>query len=851
MGDTIQGYQFGPFRLMLSPRKLLRGDQELRAQPLSLELLLCGLQQPGEVIPREMLLQTLRSEVPLSDHSLSQLVYKTRKLLREHKQWWRSVHGHGYCFDAPVQEIIEPSPAHLEPASPHAASMVPNNLSHPKTTFVGRQQELHLLGAILDGDQRLITILGTGGLGKSRLALELARQQKATAAARWPGGIWFVSLADARTEAGVWLAVARALDIPLQGAPQQRLLWALQNRGQTLLILDNFEQIVEHSVETVGRWLRQIPALRCVVTSRQRLSLSGEQLFNLDLLTEDSALALFEARVQQVRPGFALREDNRADSAALVELLDRLPLAIELAAARCRMLSPQMIRDRMDRRFVLLKSSVSDLPPRHRTLHATLEWSWEMLDETMRAVLCQCSIFEGGMSLEAAAAVIAVPSGEDGERLWVEDVLAELLDRSLLQIDDEAGEQGRISMLLSIQDFARGKCTTQLSDPDALVRRYGSFFASLAHSYGAQENNAELDNLMAATQHLLALRDVQPRDLDDAMLCVRGAGRVLKRTGPILGGIAWLMKLADHQALLSRHHAQLLIEIGSLQLYSGAPAQAEVTLLKAKAVSGAVDARLLIHLGGACWQQNRLTEAEAHHREALPLSRAAGSLREESMILTNLGMICGHSGKKAEAERLYKQAFTMIQEHGDREIAIRNLNCMGVLYVQQKRFEEAEACYREALKIAVELGSRNGESLLLGNLGTMMMKQGNVQETEAYLEKAITISRQIGDRKREANFVVNLVGHLFTLGRMTDMARYLERTLPIARSLGLHRVGARLLEHKGNMAWRQQRTADAEAHWREGLALARLSRDVESETNLLENLKTLRAEPADESANPQ
>ncbi|MEL6346925.1 MAG: tetratricopeptide repeat protein [Myxococcota bacterium] len=839
MNTEIQGYAFGPFKVFLSPRQLLRDDHVLRAQPLVIELLLCGLRHPGEVLPRETLLQTLRSETTLSDHSLSQLVYKLRKILREHKRWWRSVHGHGYCFDGPATALTEPSPPSPTsvptPAAP-AAPTIPNNLPQPQSSFVGRQEELRALSALLHADERLITITGTGGLGKSRLALELARQQLTAAATRWAGGIWFVSLVEGRTDADICSLVARALGIPV-GQAAEGLLWSLQDRGPTLLILDNFEQIVDHAAQTVGRWLQEVATLWCVVTSRQRLALSGEQLFPLKLLHKTDAMVLFEARARLVRSTFSLQTNNRDDVAALVEMLDRLPLAIELAASRCRMLSPRLLIDRVSRRFALLKGKVRDLPERHQTLLATLEWSWEMLDETMRAVLCQCSIFEGGMSLEAAAAVIDVPLGADGERLWVEDVLAELLDRSLLQSHDDAGEQGRLSMLLSIQDFARSKREAHLPDTDALARRHGAFFARLAAAQLRQTQNAELDNCKTAAHRLLALRPSHPCDLDDAVRCAQAAARVLLKVGPIDEGAAWMISLARHDAFTPKHRVKLLIGASWLSLDGKDMAQTEALLTEAQTLLGDQRDPAVLNLLGMVWQQQgRSAEAEACFTEALPIARASGARREESLILGNLALSRRRVGDMEEAERLYQQSLAITRALGERETEIRSLNNLGILYQRQGRLDEAEACYQTALDCARALGIRSGECIMLGNLSNLRLLKGDLAYSEATWQEAIRIAREIGDRRRLSQLLSNLGTFLSRQGRIAEAAENIEQALAIVEASGLSAAKPQLLCMLGSLDWYSNRSAEAEATWKEGLALARDVGRPLVEMNLLGNM---------------
>lgn len=212
----------------------------------------------------------------------------------------------------------------------HTSLLPPHNLAPPRNRFFGRAAERDDLRSRLQDGQRLITLLGVGGIGKTRLAVEMAWEQRT----HWSGGVWMCDLSEARSLDAVLAAVASALSVPLGTDPEGQLTNALSSRGPTLLILDNFEQIVDLGPQTVGRWLDMAPKARFLVTSREPLRISGEHYLALGVLSLDDAIAMFLARAQAVRPDLRDNEAVRADLSALVELLDRLPLAIELAAAR-------------------------------------------------------------------------------------------------------------------------------------------------------------------------------------------------------------------------------------------------------------------------------------------------------------------------------------------------------------------------------------------------------------------------------------------------------------------------------------------------------------------------------------
>ena len=277
------------------------------------------------------------------------------------------------------------------------------NLPSERDAFVGRIAELQALAQELDAGARLVTVVGPAGTGKTRLACRYGRAWLGD----WPGGVYFCDLSEARSVDGVFFAVAMALEVPLgKGDPGVQIGHVIASRGRCLVILDNFEQITEHAQATVGHWLDRAANAAFVVTSRERLHLAGEAIFPIEPLPLASdALELFAARARAQRPDFVLNDANRAAVAEVVRLLDGLPLAIELAAARVRIFSPAQLVERMRDRFRLL-AGARGAAARQATLKAAIDWSWDLLAPWEQAALGQCSVFEGGFTLEAAEAVL-------------------------------------------------------------------------------------------------------------------------------------------------------------------------------------------------------------------------------------------------------------------------------------------------------------------------------------------------------------------------------------------------------------------------------------------------------------
>ena len=319
------------------------------------------------------------------------------------------------------------------------------------TSFVGRRAELAAVSTLLQG-RRLVTLTGVGGSGKTRLAARLAADQ----AERWPDGVWWVELeavTDPAQVAEVAAATAGVLVEPVQG-PLRSLTAQLGDR-RALVCLDNCEQVLEGAAEVAQALLRSGAQATVLTTSREPLGVAGETVWQMPPLSEDDALALFLERASLVRPGFTLDASSEAAVRTMCRRLDGIPLALELAAAWLRTLTPRQIAAGLDDRFALLVRSPRGAVPRHQTLEASIEWSHALLAELDRAVFRQLAVFAGGFGLEAARAVAA---GGAVARDDVLDALGRLVDKSLIVAEERDGE-ARYRLLETIRQYAADRLT--------------------------------------------------------------------------------------------------------------------------------------------------------------------------------------------------------------------------------------------------------------------------------------------------------------------------------------------------------------------------------------------------------
>ncbi|HEX6018497.1 MAG TPA: hypothetical protein VFZ28_10385, partial [Burkholderiaceae bacterium] len=411
------------------------------------------------------------------------------------------------------------------------ASAIGHSMPAERDTFVGRRDELQAIVKLFDAGARLVSVLGVGGSGKTRLAQRYALVWLGD----YRGGAWFCDLAQASDEAGIAQAVARGLELDLHGAdPMALIAAAIAGRGECLVVFDNFEHLARCAEATLGRWLERAPQARFIATSRERLRIAGEQVLLLDPMPVADAARLFELRALAAGVGNAAWSDAEQAIASLMELLDGLPLAIELAAARAPVIPPARLLARMGERFNLLISQGRPLN-RQATLRATLDWSWDLLSTQERSALAQASVFEGGASMAAMEAVIAFDPPVAGASVL--DVAQSLVEKSLVR----SATGDRFSLLRTVREYAAERLGRE---PTLLARarhRHARFYAALGPHGAVAQRCIELDNIVSAVRHAVSLRDAPT-----ASSALEAAWEALRLRGPF--GLA--LELAQEAAAI-------------------------------------------------------------------------------------------------------------------------------------------------------------------------------------------------------------------------------------------------------------------------------------------------------------
>jgi class 3 adenylate cyclase/predicted ATPase/Tfp pilus assembly protein PilF len=684
---------------------------------------------------------------------------------------------------------------------PPLASLTGHSLPAERDAFVGRRESLAELARRLDAGARLVSVLGLGGTGKTRLVTRFGW----SSLGNFPGGVWFSDLSEARSLEGVLHAVAQGLDVPLgKDDPVIQLGHAIAGRGKCLVIVDNFEQVARYAEETLGRWLNRANEARFLVTTREVLGLPGEEVHALAPLAPSDAAQLFLRRAEAAKPGFAPSPEDQSAIAPLVKLLEGLPLAIELAAARVRVMPPRTLLLRMSERFKLLASTGGRVD-RQATLRAVFDWSWDLLSLPEKAALAQLSVFEGGFTLESVEAVLDLSGFENAP--WSMDALQSLVQKSLVrQVTDH-----RFDLLVSVQEYAAEHLRTAAryagSGPAALLAaetRHGAHFAGLDENAAVTDDCAELDNLVVACRRAVARGEV-----DMAVRSLEGAWAGLALRGPF----------------------QVGVDLASL-----VRAIPEIRTAPAARVDY-VAARALQYLGKAPEARVRFEASQAGAREV-------GDRRCECRALVRLGFLNIQEGSLERARACVDRALSIARELDDRSIQSSAHNVLGSLESVLGRREQARAHYDAALALAREAGNRHREGDVLGNLGIEYAEMGIMDKARLHDEAALAVAREVGDRRLEGNTLCNL-GLLHQVqGRFGEALDQLETALAVARDMGSSELECIVLCNLGMTYDSLTRFDEALDSFEAALAIARATGDRRREGQFLSYLGVLHARRA-------
>jgi non-specific serine/threonine protein kinase len=624
-----------------------------------------------------------------------------------------------------------------------------HNLPAQVTSFIGREREIGEVKRLLAAT-RLLTLTGPPGTGKTRLGLQVAAQ----ALDRFTDGVFFVDLAPISDPQLVPSSVAQVLGVREAGG--QPLLETLKNhlRGRRLLLLlDNFEQIIE-AAPVVGELLSASPGLKALVTSREPLHVYGEQEYPvpplalpdldriepLGALSQYEAVELFVQRARAVRPGFAITDEDGPAIAEICVRLDGLPLAIELAAARSKLLSPEMMRRRLESRLATLTGGARDLPARLRTLRGAIDWSYDLLDADEKTLFARLAVFQGGRTVEAVEAVCGHGLGID-----VTDGLESLLHKSLLQRGEGLDGKPRFLFLETIHEYARERLE-ESGEAETLRKRHADYFVALAE-------RAETDLFGAGPDY--------------------GGARLRIEHDNLRTALAWSLGGADAELGL-----RLVGALHNFWFYSGHFAEgwrwSERACESAGDAPPALRAKALNAAGMLAGCRGDLERADLLHREALALSREVGDRINHAWALAFLAAeLWCYPDRYDESIALCEEGLALFRELDHRPGIARALNILGDLARLVGDYERAQELYEECLAIAREIGDRQREAYMHGCLGYVAQHQGDYERAEALTMEALAQLRELHLTYGIAPHLLALAGPVGAKGQAERAARLL------------------------------------------------------------------------------
>jgi predicted ATPase/transcriptional regulator with XRE-family HTH domain len=728
-----------------------------------------------------------------------------------------------------------PAVAALGSALPRPAHNLPPQL----TPLLGRERdEAAVVHLLRQPEVRLLTLTGPPGVGKTRLAVQVA----SGLAAYFAHGVGFVSLAAVRDPALVLPALAQALGLrETGGQPLAAILAAALADRHLLLVLDNFEQVLAAAPQ-LTQLLAACVQVQALVTSRAVLHVRGEYelvvpplalpdpacLPAVDDLGQYAAVALFTQRARAVKPTFALTPDSAPAVAALCRRLDGLPLAIELAAARSKLFGPEALLVRLDRRLTLLTGVAQDLPPRQQTLRQALDWSHDLLAVAEQVLLRRLAVFAGGWTLEAAEAICGTKAGmteagmtEVDRETAVLDGLTALVDQSLVQGEEEQGGSGppRFALLETIREYAGVRLLASGEAP-TIQRAHAAYYLALAER--AEPELRGPDQLqwlgqLRAEHHNLQAALGWARDAGEVELGLRLAGALCRywSTGGYFGeGCTWI--------------EELLTLAGPAAHSAGSAITAVTAGTRAKALLGA--AVLLTSRG----VPQRL---DAYLEESLALRRQLADQAGIAEVLVRFGAELILRGEAVRATELLEEGLTLYGELGDQRGTAEVLDQLAFVARDRGDYARAMAMHEEALVLRREVGDLRGIGHALLNLAVMASSvQRDYPRAIALYEEALTISRSLGNQQMIASVLNNLADIAVKLGDQARAVALLEESLGVFRDLGRLTGVATVLENMGRIACDQGDTSRATELLHESLRLAWKTRTPEKIAGSLEGL---------------
>ena len=687
-------------------------------------------------------------------------------------------------------------------SDPPSEGVIPNNLPMDRTRFIGRETELAACAQLL-GEARLLTVTGIGGSGKTRLAVKLA----ASLLQSYPDGVWLVDLSPLREASRVAETIASTLTIGEE--PGKSLLETVVHYvsgKRLLLMLDNCEHLVEATAVVVDALLQTSDDVRVLTTSRESLGIAGERLFALRSLTLPSAksfdlnavkssdaVRLFVDRAHIADPGRTRRAECAAGGGDL-PAADGIPLAIELAAARVKMLSVEEISSRLDDRFRLLTSGNKTLQ-RHQTLRAAYQWSCDLLTAEEQRLFRMLAVFAGGWTLEAATAIWS----DAADEIEVLEMMTRLADKSLVMAERRASGTSRYRMLEMSRQFAQEKLN-EAGEADAARAGHLKYFLAWAEKRESMTMESAFKNTARGVEQRDWLTQVghESQNLLSALeCCARGED-------------------GKHGLQLARHVAGYrtsrgMYGVGRERLGAALRLPAAESLTSERAA-------VLVSMGYMAWKQGALAEARACHEESLTLSRNSGDSHSIIVALEGLGWVSFDENDPGAARACFEEALALARDTREGHLIGLCLNALAFLAWERGDLAQARAHWEDALAAVRDSGNRWSIAVVLSNLTDVALRNGAWEEVRGNLSEALGIVRELGLRSSANQILKQSSSLAAAVGDTTRAAGWYGAAAALEHAVGIKRHFHRELHIRSTRSreagrrrvragWRQRRRA--------------------------------------------
>jgi len=761
-GNTPQIFEFGAFRLDLKDRSLTREHEQVPLAPKVFDVLVFLIERRGHLVEKDELMQKVWPDSFVEEGSLSRAIWALRKAIG--RDAIQTVPKFGYKFVANVAEYRSPASGN---APRPAENVPPNNLSRPLSILVGRERQIAEVEDLLSQTHsRLVTLTGVGGTGKTRLAQAVAE----AVLAKFDDGVFLIELAGITDPALVPSSIAEALGITEIGSSSIPDVLKTYLRGsRMLLIIDNFEH-VSAAAPQIGELLSATDSVKALVTSRIPLRLHGESEYavpplsvpagpndlSIDELLAFEAVRLFVERARNSNARFTLTEANMRSVAEICSRLDGLPLAIELAAAWVKLLPPHAILEKLEKRLNMLTRRSSDLPARQQTMRGAIEWSYNLLASEERHSFQYLSVFAGGISMEAAEAVIsAAKTVTQRENIKVLDAIRSLVEQSLLAAAEEPNGDIRFRMLEVVREYASEALVA--SGEEEMVRRsHAEYFLAFAENaepeiYGGKQLQwvtkleREHDNIRAALGWSLE---------HDPQIELRLAAAVFYFwlfRGHYVEGLGWLKSALENiRDAMPPELAKAYHGAGRISFRLGDYASARDFWTAGMRVGKVADEKKQVALIGLGLGHLSVTECDYEAaRSQMSNSLAIGKVLDDKSVhikaLSSLGMLAYLQEDFQTWREFSEEAARLARQTGDRASLTISLNNIFESHYKAGQYALADNCAREALVVARELDYKYAIRGCFVNFASLAIKQGQMARAAQLAGAAEKLLESLGE----------------------------------------------------------------------------------------------------------